>query len=100
MAAAPIVAVVSGCSRMNGSLGGNVPAFERRKTYDTTQPGRSNAGHIYGIETREELVQKSTELAARLGFPGMSFLNLSVAESTESDKLPATIDVVTALHAC
>jgi hypothetical protein len=57
-------------------------------------------GHIYGIETREELVQKSTELAARLGFPGMSFLNLSVAESTESAKLPATIDVVTALHAC
>jgi hypothetical protein len=62
--------------------------------------GELSAGHIYGIETREELVQKSTELAARLGFPGMSFLNLSVAESTESDKLPATIDVVTALHAC
>jgi hypothetical protein len=57
-------------------------------------------GHIYGIETREELVSKSTELAARLGFPGMSFLNLSVAESTESGKLPPTVDVVTALHAC
>jgi hypothetical protein len=58
-------------------------------------------GHIYGIETREELVQKSAELADRLGFgQGMSFLNLSVAESTGSDKLPATIDVVTALHAC
>jgi len=58
-------------------------------------------GHIYGIETREELVQKSAELANRLGFgQGMSFLNLSVAESTDSDKLPATIDVVTALHAC
>jgi hypothetical protein len=57
-------------------------------------------GHIYGIETREELVQRSAELAARLEFPGMSFLNLSVAESTESDKLPPTIDVVTALHAC
>jgi hypothetical protein len=57
-------------------------------------------GHIYGIETREELVQKSTGLAARLGFGGMSFLNLSVAESTGSSKLPATIDVVTALHAC
>jgi hypothetical protein len=68
--------------------------------YDLFFKGRENAGHIYGIETREELVQKSTELAARLGFPGMSFLNLSVAESTESDKLPATIDVVTALHAC
>ncbi|MGB9110983.1 MAG: SAM-dependent methyltransferase [Telluria sp.] len=57
-------------------------------------------GHIYGIETREELVQKSAALAAHLGFDGMSFLNLSVAESTESGKLPATIDVVTALHAC
>ena len=68
--------------------------------YDLFFKGREDGGHIYGIETREELVQKSTELAARLGFPGMSFLNLSVAESTESDKLPATIDVVTALHAC
>ena len=68
--------------------------------YDLFFKGRENSGHIYGIETREELVQKSAELAARLGFPGMSFLNLSVAESTESDKLPATIDVVTALHAC
>jgi hypothetical protein len=58
-------------------------------------------GHIYGIETREELVQKSAELAARLGFgEGMSFLNLSVAESTGSSRLPATVDVVTALHAC
>ena len=68
--------------------------------YDLFFKGRENGGHIYGIETREELVRKSTELAARLGFPGMSFLNLSVAESTESGKLPATIDVVTALHAC
>ena len=58
------------------------------------------SGHIYGIETRSELVQKSRELADRLGFDGMSFLNLSVAESTGSDALPDTIDVVTALHAC
>lgn len=59
-----------------------------------------NGSHIYGIETREELVNSSEELAKRLGFGGMSFLNLSVAESITSDKLPATIDVVTALHAC
>ncbi len=58
------------------------------------------SGHIYGIETRPELVQKSRELAARLGFDRMSFLNLSVAESTASDALPDQIDVVTALHAC
>ncbi len=59
-----------------------------------------NGSHIYGIETREELVKSSEELAQRLGFDGMSFLNLSVAESITSDKLPATVDVVTALHAC
>ena len=58
------------------------------------------SGHIYGIETRPELVQKSRELAARLGFDRMSFLNLSVAESTASQALPDQIDVVTALHAC
>ena len=57
-------------------------------------------GHIYGIETRTELVQSSRELAARLGFARMSFLNLSVAESTQAEQLPAQIDVVTALHAC
>ena len=58
------------------------------------------AGHIYGIETRTELVDKSRTLAAKLGFERMSFLNLSVAESAQSDLLPARIDVVTALHAC
>ena len=58
------------------------------------------AGHIYGIETRAELVTKSQELAARLDFDRMSFLNLSVAESTQSALLPERIDMVTALHAC
>jgi hypothetical protein len=57
-------------------------------------------GTIYGIETRSELVESSRQLAARLGFERMRFLNLSVAESTESAELPAQIDVVTALHAC
>ena len=57
-------------------------------------------GHIYGVETRAELVDKSRQLAARLGFDRMSFLNLSVAESTAAGELPAQIDVVTALHAC
>jgi Methyltransferase domain len=58
------------------------------------------SGHIYGIETRSELVQKSRELAQRLGFGRMSFLNLSVLESAHSAELPERIDVVTALHAC
>jgi hypothetical protein len=57
-------------------------------------------GHIYGIETRPELVKKSRELAEKLGFSRMSFLNLTVAESALATELPAQVDVVTALHAC
>ena len=57
-------------------------------------------GHIYGIETRAELVEKSRQLAQRLHFERMSFLNVSVDASISSPELPATIDVVTALHAC
>ena len=57
-------------------------------------------GHVYGIETRSELIEKSRVLAAQLGFDRMSFLNLTVAESTHARELPAQIDVVTALHAC
>ncbi|MDP3229822.1 MAG: SAM-dependent methyltransferase [Acidovorax sp.] len=57
-------------------------------------------GHIYGVETRAELVDKSRVLAQKLGFARMSFLNVSVAESADTEELPAQIDVVTALHAC
>jgi hypothetical protein len=58
------------------------------------------AGHVYGIETRQELVEKSRALATRLGFQRMTFLNLSVEESIASPELPEGIDIVTALHAC
>ncbi|MBE7366345.1 class I SAM-dependent methyltransferase [Ramlibacter pallidus] len=57
-------------------------------------------GHIYGIETRAELVEESRALAARLGFDRMSFLHLSAAEAADAQQLPAQVDVVTALHAC
>ena len=57
-------------------------------------------GHIYGIETRSELVARSRALAGQLGFARMSFLHLSVAESADAAELPTQIDVVTALHAC
>jgi hypothetical protein len=67
--------------------------------YDLYLKDRAGA-HIYGIETRDELVEKSRELAARLDFPRMSFLNVTVADSIRSDQLPPTIDIVTALHAC
>ena len=55
---------------------------------------------VYGIETRQDLVEKSKALAQKLQFKDMRFLNLSVEESTTSDLLPKEIDIVTALHAC
>jgi len=68
--------------------------------FNVAHQGRKDAGHIYGIETRAELVDKSRALAARLGFERMSFLNLSVQQATASADLPEHIDIVTALHAC
>lgn len=67
--------------------------------YDLFYKNKSE-GHIYGIETRSELVEKSRDLANRLAFERMSFLDISVEESTHSAALPARIDIVTALHAC
>ena len=67
--------------------------------YDLFLKDRPGA-HINGIETRDELVAKSRELAARLGFERMSFLNETVADSITATTLPARIDIVTALHAC
>lgn len=68
--------------------------------YDLFFKYLDDSSHVFGIETRDELVVKSRALAERLHFSGMSFLNLSVAESIHSDALPTTVDVVTALHAC
>ena len=68
--------------------------------YDLFFKSRHDASHIFGIETRNELVESSRALAQRLAFERMSFLHLSVAESIVSPQLPATVDIVTALHAC
>ena len=68
--------------------------------FNVAHRGEKTTGHIYGIETRPELVAKSRELAERLGFERMRFLNLSVLEATASGELPAVVDIITALHAC
>jgi len=57
-------------------------------------------GHVYGIESRDELISQAQALADKLGFARMSFLNLSVRDSIHAPQLPEQIDVVTALHAC
>ena len=68
--------------------------------YDLFFKSLKDASQIIGIETREALVEKSRELANRLGFNGMSFLIQSVAESIHSQELSGKVDIVTALHAC
>ena len=68
--------------------------------YDLFFKSTSGEHKIYGIEARDTLVEKSRALAAKLDFPNMTFLNLSVADSITSDALPARVDMVTALHAC
>jgi len=68
--------------------------------FNVAHSGQKTAGHVYGIETRPELVEKSRALATRLGFERMSFFNLSVKDATTSTDLPSRIDIVTALHAC
>ena len=67
--------------------------------YDLSIKERAS-GEIIGIESRPELVEKSRELAARLGFERMRFLACMVEDSLTSPELPARVDVVTALHAC
>jgi hypothetical protein len=67
--------------------------------YDLYLKERPGA-HLYGIETRDALVDKSRALAEKLGFPRMRFINTTVAESIGSALLPSAIDIVTALHAC
>ncbi|MDR0576595.1 MAG: SAM-dependent methyltransferase [Candidatus Accumulibacter sp.] len=67
--------------------------------YDLFFKSRAS-GRILGIETRAELVGKSRELAARLGFGRMEFFGLTSGESIRAPALPARVDAVTALHAC
>lgn len=57
-------------------------------------------GHVWGVETRADLVQQSQALAARWGFERMHFMLLSAAQAAQSDALPAQVAMVTALHAC
>ncbi|HMS25835.1 MAG TPA: SAM-dependent methyltransferase [Burkholderiaceae bacterium] len=71
--------------------------FNAKKT-DANNLNRK--GHIYGIETRSDLVLKSQELALRLGYNNMSFINLTVEQASHTNVLPDHIDIVTALHAC
>jgi len=62
--------------------------------------GEPLSAHVYGIETRADLVQASQSLATKLAFEQMTFLNMSVEQARIKESLPDQIDIVTALHAC
>lgn len=59
-----------------------------------------NSCQFFNIESRPELIEKSTLLAQKLKFNNMQFLNLTVDQSIDSNKVPQKVDIVTALHAC
>jgi hypothetical protein len=59
--------------------------------FNVAHAGQKTGGRVYGVETRPELVEKSQHLARALGFDRMTFLNLSVLESTTSAALPALV---------
>lgn len=68
--------------------------------YDRYLKSIAEPHHVYGIETREELVLRARELARDAKFSQMSFLNLAAAEAVAANTLPDTVEIVTALHAC
>lgn len=68
--------------------------------YDLFFKSEAPQARVFGIESRDELVARSRDLAQRLGFEHMQFLNLSVADSIATESLPGEVAVVTALHAC
>jgi predicted transcriptional regulator len=55
---------------------------------------------MLSIESRPELVAHAKELANKLSFTQMRFLNQTVAQAIASDEIDARVDMVTALHAC
>ncbi len=68
--------------------------------YDLFFKNLTTPYHIYGIETRPELIEKSKSLQQKLKFTHMTFINSSVDQAKSSDAIPETVDMVTALHAC
>jgi Methyltransferase domain len=58
----------------------------------------AQTGQVIGIEMREDLVQRSKELADKFGFHAMRFIHSSVAQAQQA--ITGRVDVVTALHAC
>ena len=56
--------------------------------------------HLYAVESRESLIATCQAIAEKSEFDRITFIAGSILDSLSNPKLPATIDAVTALHAC
>jgi len=61
---------------------------------------KAPTAQVIGIERRRDLVDRAQALADLAGFSQMRFLAMDAEAATTSTELPATVDMVTALHAC
>lgn len=68
--------------------------------YDLIGKLQSKPLEIIGIELRKDLIDYCRDLAIKLQFNQMTFHLLSTDEAIQSDALPPSVDLVTALHAC
>lgn len=68
--------------------------------YDLIGKLQTKTLEIIGIELRKDLVEYCQDLAIKLEFKNMAFHLLSTDEAIQSNVLPPTVDLVTALHAC
>ena len=73
--------------------------FFKEKTIDKFQNSELEFS-IFNVEARADLVKKSEDLALLLGFQKMAFVNSPIKESVHSEKIPAHVQLVCALHAC
>jgi SAM-dependent methyltransferase len=53
-----------------------------------------------GIDVRPEMAQRNTEIATRIGLPGLSFLASSIEDAQPLVAAQGPVDLVLALHAC
>ena len=55
---------------------------------------------MVGVDVRAQSRERNTELAAQLGWDGLSFVQGTIADADPTDRLAGAPDVVLALHAC
>lgn len=61
---------------------------------------QKNPSLIIGIDNRADLVKRSQDLAQKLNFKNMVFLDCLSSDALQHPDIPTEVDMVTALHAC